>query len=42
MGRGDVKTKRGKRWHGSNGNSRPKPQSTKAVAKPVVAPAVAA
>lgn len=24
MGRGDIKSKKGKRWHGSYGKSRPK------------------
>ncbi|MBV6655065.1 MAG: 30S ribosomal protein THX [Mameliella sp.] len=26
MGKGDKRTKKGKRWNGSYGNSRPKPE----------------
>lgn len=37
MGRGDIKTAKGKRYHGSHGNSRPKSggkkQRTKAMPK---------
>ncbi|MFM8448896.1 MAG: 30S ribosomal protein THX [Haliscomenobacter sp.] len=33
MGRGDKRSKRGKIWRSSYGNSRPKKQATKAGAK---------
>ncbi|MCS7037088.1 MAG: 30S ribosomal protein THX [Saprospiraceae bacterium] len=33
MGKGDVKTKRGKIWRGSNGKSRPKPSKLRAAKK---------
>ena len=28
MGKGDIKTKKGKQWHGSYGKSRPKKKTT--------------
>jgi len=33
MGKGDVKTKRGKIWRGSYGKSRPKPSKLRAAQK---------